>query len=72
MRGYRVGHGPTEERYPWELRVLGGVIRQALEDMARGDREAEVWLAEAIGIDREDGLRLGRACLPRWPGREVC
>lgn len=61
MRGVFVGHGPPAvEREAWELRVLGAVILQALVDMQRGDGEAEAWLAEAIGLDREERWILAR------------
>lgn len=70
MKGVFVGHGPPAvEREAWELRVLGAVILQALEDMQRGDDEAEGWLAEAIGLDAEERWILARRYAPLSGGR---
>lgn len=66
LRGVFVGHGPPAvEREAWELRVLGAVILQALEDMQRGDDEAEAWLAEAIGLDGDEMRGLARQFVRR-------
>lgn len=70
LRGVFVGHGPPAvEREAWELRVLGAVILQALEDMQRGDDEAEAWLEEAIGLDAEERWILARRYAPLLGGR---
>jgi len=70
LRGVFVGHGPPAvEREAWELRVLGAVILQALEDMQRGDGEAEAWLEEAIGLDTEQRWILARRYAPLLGGR---
>lgn len=60
IKGRLIGHEDPDESYGYELRVLGAVIRQALEDLQEGDRYAEDWLAEVVGLGRGDAVRLAR------------
>jgi hypothetical protein len=52
MGGVMVGHLRAEERdelRPWR-QLLGGVVRQTVEDALRGCQEACAWLAE-LGVE---------------------